>query len=113
MALTPEQIETVREIIALGSYSATQTLLSALNAAQEAATIADIAEWDPVKNKFSKLAGGRLGFYSDKEPKRLALRNRVRIRLGLHPLTDETTLDAGTGGFYASHPADDEGGCGR
>lgn len=94
MSLTSAQIEDIREIALLDSYDYAAGLCSRLNAVQETATIADIAEWQKVKNRFNKLAGGKLGFYSDKEPKRLAITNRVRRRLGLSGINSEADANA-------------------
>lgn len=95
MPLEPEQIERVREIIGCPSFEATETLAGNLNVVQEAATVSDIAEWNKIRNKFSYLDGGKLGLKTDKDPKRLAIRNRVRERLGLFRLTDESDLAYG------------------
>lgn len=107
MSLQPAQIEDVREIALLDSYAYAQTLCGRLNAVQETATVADIAEWQKVKNKFNKLAGGKLAFYSDKEPKRLAITNRVRRRLGLSGLDSEEDANSRSEICY-SNPVDTE-----
>lgn len=80
---TEEQIESVREIARLSSFVDTETKVSSLKNAQWAATLADITEWNKVKNKFTKFQGGRSGVVIDKSDNRLEIRNRVRTRLGL------------------------------
>lgn len=87
MSLTPEQIETVREIILYTSYDATAVLCSRLSSVQETATIADIAEWATVRSKYTKVSRvGSIYLDSDKGDNRLAIINRVRMRLGLPPI---------------------------
>lgn len=104
MALTPEQIERVREIIGYTSYDATAALCSRLNAVQETETIADIAEWAKVRNKFTLIKGD--GVDIDKARNRLGIINRVRTRLGLSGVESEAELNSTSGGSYCySHPA--------
>lgn len=80
---TEMQIESVREIALLSIFAEAESKINALNDSQWAATVADIAEWAKVKNKFTKIEGGRSGVVIDKEDNRLGIRNRVRVRLGL------------------------------
>jgi hypothetical protein len=83
MPLSPEQIEIVREIIGFSSIPATEALVEKLTEVQIARTEADIAEWEKVRNKFTRISGGRSGVQMDKGDNRLAIRNRVRERFGL------------------------------
>jgi hypothetical protein len=98
MALDPEKIEIVREIIGLSSYSTTETLTGKLEEVQIARTEVDIIEWEKVRNKFTQIEGGRSGVKIDKNDNRLAIRNRVRERLGLPVVT---TLTKAENGSYA------------
>ncbi len=52
MALSSAQVERVREIIRFRSVSATETLTSGLNQAQEAETIDDFDEWETLRSDF-------------------------------------------------------------
>lgn len=83
MTLGELQVEQVREIIGLASLEATAELAARLTVVQIERTAADIAEWEKVRNKFTRIEGGRSGVKIDKEDNRLAIRNRVRERLGL------------------------------
>lgn len=113
MSLTPAQVEDVREIALLESFAQAETLCSRLNDVQETATVEDIAEWQKIKNKFNRLAGGKLGFYSDKDPKRLAITNRVRRRLGLSGVnSEEDANSASSGEICYSHPESSDSYCG-
>lgn len=109
MSFSSEEIENVREIAALPSYAAAETLTTALNTAQEAATRSDIADFNKVKNSFAELKGE---LNTDNTAKRLAIRNRVRTRLGLSWLESEADLarlsGAGFGTYEFFHPAMDE-----
>lgn len=105
MALTPEQIERVREIIGYRSYSATETLLASLNAVQETNTVDDIDEWEINRDKYTSIKNGLLGANKDPAERRLAIRNRVRLRLGLNALTDESEI-ANPVEIVYQHPAE-------
>lgn len=91
---TSEQIESVPEIARLASYAEAESKINVLNDAQWAATISDITEWAKIKNKFTRIEGGRSGVFLNKEDNRLAICNRVRIRLGL-PEIDEYGMPRG------------------
>lgn len=80
---TSAQIETVREIVNISSVAETETRIETISDEAWTATIADITEWNKVKNKFTNLSGGPSGVDIDKSRNRLGLRNRVRVRLGL------------------------------
>lgn len=90
MSLDSSQIERVREIIDYQSYSATSTLVSLLNAAQESATVDDIDQWETAREKYTEIKAGLLGANIDPEKEKLDIRNRVRVRLGLSRVTADT-----------------------
>jgi hypothetical protein len=90
MPLEPEQIERVREIIRLKSFSATETLVAELNAAQETETISDLGEWAKLRSKFVDV-DEKVKMIAAKN--RLVIRNRVRERLGLEPLDLQSELN--------------------
>lgn len=84
---TPDEIEQVREITALGSISETQTLISALTDEQWARTQGDIEVWEGgIRDDDVEVVGGLLGSNVSANANRLRLCNRVRLRLGLEPL---------------------------
>jgi hypothetical protein len=113
MALTDLQIERVREIIGYTSFDDTSALVNSLNAVQESETALDIAEWNAVRNKFTRIKGGRSGVEIDKSDNRLAIINRVRRRLGLSAVEDEALLESSAAGAVCySHPAESESDCG-
>lgn len=84
MALPQEQIERVREISRLASYAQAETLCGALLAVQETATVGDLAEWVALRSKFTDV-DYKVKISAAKS--RLVIRNRVRERLGLEPLS--------------------------
>ena len=92
MSLSPAQIEDIREIALLDSYDYAANLCARLNAVQETATVADIAEWQKVRNKFTLIKGD--GVDIDKSRNRLGIINRVRRRLGLPGLDSEAETSA-------------------
>lgn len=102
MALTPEQIERVREIIGYSSYDGAAALCSRLNPVQETETIADIALWAKVRDKHTLIKGD--GVDIDKGRNRLSIINRVRRRLGLSAVESETELESSGGSYCYSHP---------
>jgi hypothetical protein len=107
MALTPEQIGAVSDIIMM-PYAATALLVSALNATEIALTESDITEFAKFKNKFTPVQQvGSIKLGVNPETSRLAIRNRVRIRLGLLSLESETDGygTAGTGTIEYSNPS--------
>jgi hypothetical protein len=104
MALSPTQIERVREITLSNSLTETAVLVSRLSAEQEAETIADIADWELVRKKFTRVARvGSIHLRSDKSDARFAITNRVRRRLGLTGIESEADLSTSTEICY-SHP---------
>lgn len=82
MPLTPEEIEAVSEITG-ETFARANALTASLVPAQESATISDIADWNAVRGKFTRISGGSDGLDLDPEREREAIRSRVRIRLGL------------------------------
>lgn len=87
---TPEndQIENVREIARLSSFTESKALVSSLNDEQWAATLADIAAWILLKNQFTNLKGGRSGVDINPGRARAVISKRVRKRLGLSELSE-------------------------
>lgn len=83
---TETQVEKVREIVNVSSFAEVKARVDSLNASAWADTVEDIAEWEKVKNKHTKIKGD--GVEIDKSDNRLAIRNRVRVRLG-YPEVDE------------------------
>jgi hypothetical protein len=92
MALSPAQIESVREMVGDKTFATVESLCAEMNAAQEAAMVDDIDLWDVVKNKHLIYTGG--GVDLNKKRDRRALIRRVRRRLDL-PVSD-----AGSGGIF-------------
>ena len=90
--LTDAEIETVREIVDELYTPALVVRLDELNAAEEAATRIDITTWLKIRNKTSRLAGGRDALYTDPAEMRRLVRNRVRARLGLSEIPDDDGL---------------------
>lgn len=112
MALDQEQIEIVREIILSTSYSETAVLVAALNPAQETMTIADIAAWTSIRNKFTRVTQvGSIKMLADKSDNRLGITNRVRRRLGLSAIDSESDLNVTTE-ICVSTPVMNNGDCG-
>lgn len=100
---TESDIESVRKIARLKSYTTAETLVNALNDSQWVATLDDIDEWDGVQGKHTKIKAGLLGANIDPEEQRLAITNRVRERIGLDPVTLVGTV-IGSSGVAASVP---------
>lgn len=93
MALSPLQIERVREIIGYRSYSAVATLMLGLNTVQETETISDIADWELIRKKNTRITRVDTIYLDiDKDRDRLAIINRIRLRLGLSRIESETDL---------------------
>jgi hypothetical protein len=110
MALEPLQIERVREIIGFASYDATAALLSRLNAVQESETAADVTAWNLVRDKHTIIKGE--GVEINKSTNRLSIINRVRRRLGLSAVDNETLLESSAPGAVCySHPAASDTDC--
>jgi hypothetical protein len=83
MALSPAQIESVREMVGDKTFATVESLCAEMNAASEAAMADDVDEWDRIKNKHVRLSGGSDGIDVDNERYRAALKRRVRLRLDL------------------------------
>lgn len=89
VALDDLERERVREIVLIaggsGSLPASDLndRINALSAAQNKATRADIAAWDAVFDGTVKKKGGDSGIDFDPVRDREAIRQRVRLRLGL------------------------------
>jgi len=81
--LTDAEIETVREIVNELYLPALIVLLDELNSAEEDAMRIDVTTWQKIRNKTSRLAGGRDALYTDPAEMRRLVRNRVRGRVGL------------------------------
>jgi hypothetical protein len=91
MALSTAQIERVREIIRYKSYADTETLLLLLNATQETETLSDLGEWVELRSDFVDVDSS---VKISAANSRLVIRNRVRERLGLEPLSLVSELGA-------------------
>lgn len=96
MALTEAQIETVREIADETSYGDVEIACGELNTAQEAAMVNDVEEWETVRSKHLKIAGGSDGVDMDFQRNRQAIQQRVRTRLGFS-VTPPTVFTVATG----------------
>lgn len=107
MALEPEQIEDLREILGIGSYDQAEALAANLKPVQVTATTADIALWKKVRDKHTRLEGGKAGVFIDKGDNRLAIRNRVRLRCGLLSVASLDEIEI-SGTFSYSHPAQNQ-----
>lgn len=83
MPLTSSQLESVREMVGDKTYSTIESLCEELNAAQEAAMVYDVTEWERIKFKHVRMVGGDEGVDLDNERNRSALKRRVRQRLQL------------------------------
>ncbi|MBX6772692.1 MAG: hypothetical protein IRY83_13260 [Chloroflexi bacterium] len=80
---TPEQLEQVREVVGESSRDVVRAALAALDDAAWARTLLDLAEWESVRSEHARLSGGREGLDVDPARQRQAIRERVRVRLGL------------------------------
>jgi hypothetical protein len=82
---TDDEVESIREIIGLGTSSAEATELdskcSALNGAQVTRTKRDIARWDVIAYGTTRQRGGIKGNDFSLERDRLLITNRVRERM--------------------------------
>ncbi len=81
-----DQVEKVREIARLRTYSHAAALVDGLNDTQWANTLDDIDEWGTVRDDYTEIEKGLLGANISPEQQRLKITNRVRERLGLYPL---------------------------
>lgn len=102
MPLTSAQLESVREMVGDKTYATVESLAEEMNAAQEAAMIEDVDEWERVKFKGISLEGGKDGIDLDFDRNRRMLRDRVRRRLGLSGLPIGGLFRIGVGSDYAS-----------
>lgn len=106
MALTELEIERVREIIGYSSLSGTRALLAALTAVQETETADDVSVWEGVRSSFITVDSRKsdFGIGVDKNQDRLAIINRVRVRLGLASFADskQRALEASFDRFSSS-----------
>jgi hypothetical protein len=91
------EIEKVRQIVNVASFSEVEARVRALNDAAWDETVEDIIEWMKIRNKFGGLSGGRFGIVSNKEGFRLEIRNRVRTRLGYPEVDANGQVQAETG----------------
>jgi hypothetical protein len=82
------EIEKVREIARLRSYSQTATLVDSLNDSQWANTLTDITEWSQRRDKYTDVIKGPAGAQLKAGDRKLAITNRVRERLGLEAITN-------------------------
>ncbi len=85
---TPVQgeIDTVREIARLLSYSDTEILVNALNDSQWSRMGDFISKWEALDSKDTKIINGLLGANVDPDRARLRITNAVREMLGLLPV---------------------------
>lgn len=96
MALSPEQLEVVREIVDTLSLEEITRLCAALDSVREQATADDVDLWQAERRKFDKRAkvDGKVKLDPSDEEK--AIRRRVRSRLGVG--STMPTFFASTGG---------------
>ena len=82
---TPEQIEEIRLICRINSYSEIEEKVNDLSEAGWSATESDLTEWAKVKNKFYRTSAEIPVEYSQK---RLEITNRIRVRLGYEEISE-------------------------
>ncbi|HXG86528.1 MAG TPA: hypothetical protein VNI84_21095 [Pyrinomonadaceae bacterium] len=97
MPLTPEQI-TKTSLAALITYDAAAARIGGLNLAQETELTSLLGEWNVVKRKYSDLTGKIAGYTTYNAAKRLAVRNDIRVLLGLPQITGEAQAAGAVGG---------------
>lgn len=74
------QIEKVRQIVNVASFSEVETRVRALNDSAWDETVEDITKWELVEDEYTIIKGD--GVDIDDSRARLGIRNRVRVRLG-------------------------------
>lgn len=84
-APTTTQIEEVRVICRVISFSEIETKVNALSQAGWDATVSDLSEYAKVKNKFYQTSADIPLEYAEK---RLAVANRIRVRLGYSEINE-------------------------
>lgn len=90
----PAQIEEVRELSRVSSYSEIEARINLLSDAGWAATINDLTEYSAVKNDFENIKID--GVEINPERTKLAICNRVRVRLGLSEINENGDLLSGS-----------------
>lgn len=86
---TPDQIEEVRTICRISSYSEIETRVNALSEAGWLATESDLAEYAKIKNKYYRTSADIPVEYAQK---RLEISNRIRVRLGYPEINESGDL---------------------
>lgn len=103
MALTPAQLETLREIALLTNLVETNTYASNLLSVQETSLVNIIDnEWSKVRFKVGHLVPNRDELLFSKIEQRRQIRYTVRMMLGLPPVSDYEIEMAELDGTYGS-----------
>ena len=93
-ALTALEVERVREICGLKTYTEAESLTGVLNQVQRQATRADIATFDAIRDGTVALDGGRDGVNYSQQRDKEEVRQRLRLRLGLDAINPQLSSDA-------------------
>jgi len=103
MALTAEEIETVREITLETSLSDITVLCSELTAEQTTRLSAIIEDWDAIRFRNGDLIPSRDNeLFFAQEEKRRQVRHTVRLMLGLPAISNTEIAIAEINGMYGS-----------
>ena len=85
----PNEIEQVREICRIVSFSEIEKKVISLSEVGWSATLSDLTEYTKVKNKFYQTSNDIPIEYREK---RLAVTNRIRVRLGYSEINENGDL---------------------
>lgn len=103
MALTPAQVEVVREIALLKTFAEAQSLVDGLTADQTTSMTQLVSvDWPAVRFKVGHLVPNRKDLLNSQVEKRRLIRHTVRMMLGLDPVSEEEIAMAELDGSYGS-----------
>lgn len=103
MALSPAQVEVVREIALLKTLAEAQSLADGLTADQETAMIQIVeVEWPAIRFTVGHLVPNRKDLLNSQIEKRRLVRHTVRMMLGLDPVSQAEIDMAELDGTYGA-----------
>jgi hypothetical protein len=103
MPLSPEQVEVVREIALLKTTAETLSYTDALSSVQVTAMQAIVTtDWPALRYKVGHMVPNRKDILNSYIEQRRLVRHRVRLMLGLDPVSEEEIAMAELDGTYGA-----------
>ncbi len=97
------EIETVREIAFLKSFSQTETLVGTLNTEQQEVLSEIVStKWPKVRFKIGHLVPNKRDILNSRIEERRQIRHTVRLMLGLDPISEYEIQEAELDGTYGA-----------